>query len=151
MRPYDARVLWSGTMALALAGAGSPLRDTIRGEESKLSKALESGDSQDIWRVITEAYLRSPYVTGVQGTVLDVMGTQFADPTNRLFQAITGTQGELVNPEYIRFKQNQGPGALAGPAFGMIGTGMKFARDIAEGDMEAVQKTAEARLHVANT
>ena len=151
MRPYDARVLWSGTMALALAGAGSHLRDTIRGEESKLSKALESGDSQDIWRVITEAYLRSPYVTGVQGTVLDVMGTQFADPTNRLFQAITGTQGELVNPEYIRFKQNQGPGALAGPAFGMIGTGMKFARDIAEGDMEAVQKTAEARLPVANT
>jgi hypothetical protein len=151
MRPTDARVMWSSTMAIGLAGMGQTLRDYAQGRESKLSIAMETGETEDIWRVLTEAYLRSPYVTGMQGTAIDVIGTQLADPVNSAFQAITGTEGEPINPEYVRFKQGQGIFALAGPAAGTTNTMLKAGRNLLEGDLESVYATGQARTPVANT
>ena len=151
IRPTDARFLFSGILGLAVATLANDARERLAGRESSLEKALE-GDMQAAWEVFKNSWLRSPLSIGMQGAAMDNLGTLFAPLVNPAFQGLTGSQGELLNTEYLRYRQGQGLWSLAGPAPGLVlGTAPKILGDMVEGDVDSLKDTFLIRAPIINS
>jgi hypothetical protein len=149
INPTDVRFLMSGMLGLTMAMLGNHARELLAGEEPTLYAAMD-GDGQAFWEMSKNAWLRSPLVTGFQAPIIDILGAHLAKPVNEMYQQISGTDGELLNSEYTRYKQGQGIFALAGPAFGMTNTLIRGATNVIEGDYDGALSIAEARTPLAN-
>lgn len=151
IHPKEVAWLYSSVLALTLATVGNHFRDQLNGRESKLVASLNSGDPQDFFDMTKEAYIRSPFAIGMQGVVMDNIGTMFANPINKGFQALTGTQGELMSTEYLKYRQGQGGFSLLGPAAGLaLGTAPKFLSEVGDGDWDTAGSMLQNRTPVLN-
>jgi hypothetical protein len=132
---------------MLMATAGEGLRAQRRGELNEWGKEWESGQGR--FNILKAAYLRSPFIYGMSGTAIDVLGTEFAPNINEAFQQATGSSFEVADPRYTRFRQQQGIAAFI-PAVGLAETMRKAVQAGVEGDTQQMFRMGKARIPFVN-
>jgi hypothetical protein len=150
MNPVDARIFGSSLLAISLATLGDGVRHHASGKGDEWDDRWDTPQGQ--FDNMKAAWLRSPFVFGLQGATFDVLGTSLAPVGNDAFQEITGSDFKPMNEEWVRFRQQQGAiGLVAGPLGGNVNTAYQFFLALTNGDVEKARDLAYARVPIANT
>ena len=143
MNPADMRVHGSLMLGMMLATTGEALRAHRRGELD--SWMDEFGTNQGRFDKFKAAWIRSPFIYGMTGTALDIVGTETAPLVNRAFTAATGSKFKPSDDRYSKLRQRQGPLGFI-PALGTGSTAFQAVREAMDGDTQALMKMGKHRV-----